>query len=107
VAETALSPASASEGCWSLPPLAELHWRSWGEDWVLFDNGSGQTLQLDALLAAAVMEIEQAPASLTDLQHRLPLLLERPLPDEFWPGLVQGLGFLVEQGLLRHSPHEA
>jgi PqqD family protein of HPr-rel-A system len=93
-------------GRWSLAPLAEFHWRYWGEDWVLFDNGSGQTVQIDALLAAALTELEQSPATLADLQQRLPLLLERSLPDEVWPGLVQGLDFLVEQGLLRHSPHE-
>ncbi|MGM9515319.1 HPr-rel-A system PqqD family peptide chaperone [Roseateles sp. DB2] len=97
------APALAS-GRWSLHPLAEFHWRCWGDDWVLFDNGSGQTLQLDALLTAALTELEQAPASLAELQQRLPRLLERPLPDEVWPGLAQGLGFLAEQGLLRHSP---
>lgn len=99
------APALAS-GRWSLHPLAEFHWRCWGDDWVLFDNGSGQTLQLDTLLAAALTELEQSPASLAELQQRLPLLLERPLPDEVWPGLAQGLGFLAEQGLLRHSAHE-
>ena len=94
-------------GRWCLAPLAEFHWRCWGEDWVLFDNGSGQTVQVDALLAAALTELEQAPATLTELQQRLPRLLERALPEEVWPGLVQGLGFLVDQGLLRHSLHEA
>jgi len=89
-----------------LHPLAEFHWRCWGDDWVLFDNGSGQTLQLDALLAAALTELEQSPASLAELQQRLPLLLERPLPPAVWPGLAQGLGFLAEQGLLTHSLHE-
>ncbi|MBB2487303.1 HPr-rel-A system PqqD family peptide chaperone [Mitsuaria sp. WAJ17] len=93
-------------GRWSLHPLAEFHWRCWGEDWVLFDKGSGQTLQLDALLVAALTELEQSPATLAELQQRLPLLLERALPAEVWPGLSQGLGFLVEQGLLRHSAHE-
>ncbi len=97
---------SLRRGRWSLPPLAEFHWRCWGEDWVLFDNGSGQTVQIDALLAAALTELEQSPASLAELQQRLPLLLERALPEEAWPGLVQGLDFLVEQGLLRHSLHE-
>jgi hypothetical protein len=73
---------------------------------VLFDNGSGQTLQLDTLTAAAVTELELAPATLDELRTRLPQLLERPLPHEAWLQLEQALGFLAEQGLLRHSLHE-
>ena len=46
---------------WRLNDLAQLHWRRWDDEWVVFDVGSGQTHQMDTLTAATVMTLEAGP----------------------------------------------
>lgn len=37
-----------------LNPLVELHWRQFGDDWVLFEATSGLTHQMDAVTSAVL-----------------------------------------------------
>lgn len=50
-----LKPANASGLSLRLNPLVELHWRQFGNDWVLFEATSGLTHQMDALTSAVLM----------------------------------------------------
>lgn len=34
-----------------LHPIAKLHWVTWNDEWVIFDETSGQTHQIDAVKA--------------------------------------------------------
>ena len=55
---------------WKINYLANLHWRHFDDECVVFDSGSGQTHQLSRLHAVTLMLIEGGPISsgeLTDL----------------------------------------
>lgn len=52
---------------WKLNEMASLSWRCWNDEWAVFDVGSGQTHQMDTLTAAALMIVEVAPASTSEL----------------------------------------
>ena len=68
----ALADAAAPEAViFRLNPLAALSWRSFGDEWVVFDAASGQTHQMDALHAAVLTTFEQAPTHLRGLLERL------------------------------------
>lgn len=51
--------------------MVSLHWRRWGDEFVLFDVGSGQTHQLPPITAAALMMLEAAPGDLAELSARV------------------------------------
>ena len=58
-----LTPAvSAGAPAWRLAPLVALHWRRWGDEWVVFDVGSGQTHKIDTLTAMTLMVLESGPS---------------------------------------------
>lgn len=44
-----------------LNPLVELHWRQFGDDWVVFEALSGQTHQMAGVTAAVLMCYETGP----------------------------------------------
>lgn len=56
---------------WQLSALVSLHWRCWDDEFVVFDAGSGQTHQLDALTASTLMMLELAASSLDELTTRV------------------------------------
>lgn len=47
---------------WRLHPLAELHWRGFDPEWVVYEAVSGQTASLNALAAAVLMCFEDRQA---------------------------------------------
>lgn len=49
---------------WALNPASGLHWRSWDDEWVVFDQGSGQTHLMHPVQAVALMQFD-ARASLS------------------------------------------
>lgn len=55
---------------WQIHPLAELHWRGWGGEWVAFERVSGHMRTCDALEAATLACLEGGPESL-DKIHAL------------------------------------
>ena len=68
----ALADAAAPEAViFRLNPLAALSWRSFGDEWVVFDAASGQTHQMDPLHAAVLTTFEQSPLTLPGLLERL------------------------------------
>ena len=56
---------------WRVKPLCSLHWRQWSDEWVMFDEGSGDTHRLDALSAVALMCIEASPCDLAELTRQV------------------------------------
>lgn len=56
---------------WQLNPLVALHWRCWDDEFVVFDDGSGQTHQLSPLTAASLMMLELASAEKSELVSRV------------------------------------
>lgn len=46
---------------WRLHPLAGLEWRPLGDEWVVFDNGSGLTHAMDPVRAAVLTCFEEQP----------------------------------------------
>ena len=68
---TSPDAATAEAVIFRLNPLAALSWRSFGDEWVVFDAASGQTHQMDALHAAVLTTFEQAPTHLRGLLERL------------------------------------
>jgi PqqD family protein of HPr-rel-A system len=63
---------------WRLNPACALRWRRWGDEWVVFDAGAGDTHQLDPVGAVALMCFEAAPRSLADLTAEVAAELELP-----------------------------
>ena len=61
----------ALESHWKLNALASLHWRQWEGEWVVFDEGSGQTHQMDTLTATALMAVDAFPISFQELESRV------------------------------------
>lgn len=43
---------------WRLNPKSSLHFRHWGNEWAVFDAGSGQTHEMDSVTAVALMYCE-------------------------------------------------
>lgn len=64
-------PATAESTYWRLPAGAELLWRSWGDEVVVFNSASGQTHLLDALSGAALKELEDYPKTITHLTNQM------------------------------------
>ena len=89
------------ESCWALANFSELLSSPMGEQWLVYDRGSGSTLVVDPMVAAL---LEALSAGRHCREELLALLAERfELPrdaalDEY---LQQSLQQLYRQGLIR------
>ena len=54
-----------------LGELTSLHWQRWGEEWVVFNEGSGQTILIDTLTAATLLILESGPSDRSDLEAQV------------------------------------
>lgn len=86
---------------WQLNELAVLHWRQWQDEWVIFDESSGQTLVADALMAACLMALEGGAVSLAELEAQVRDDLQWPTSEVLLPRVMTGLEFLSGLGLVR------
>jgi PqqD family protein of HPr-rel-A system len=50
---------------------SRLHWKAWGDEFVIFDEGSGDTHLLDPLAAEFLKVLEESPADVPGLARRL------------------------------------
>jgi PqqD family protein of HPr-rel-A system len=64
-----MSPAS--EPRWELAQGSQLHWKCWDDEFVVFDEGSGDTHLLDALAAEVLKALEDAPGDVPTLIARV------------------------------------
>jgi PqqD family protein of HPr-rel-A system len=53
-----------AEGC-------RLHWKAWDDEFVIFDEGSGDTHLLDPLAAEFLKVLEESPGEVPGLARRL------------------------------------
>jgi PqqD family protein of HPr-rel-A system len=78
--------------CWRLNSACTLTWQRWDDEWVVFDSGSGDTMQLDPLAAVTLMCLEAEPFSLSDLTAQIAAELDLPVGEP----LSAKLGFVLE-----------
>ena len=55
-----------------------LHWAAWNDEYVVFDEASGQTHQLDAVRAYILHLVSDRPQTLLDIVHALAELPAAP-----------------------------
>ncbi len=67
-----------ADAIWRLNPACALAWRRWGDEWVVFDSGAGDTHQLDPVAAVALLCFEAEPCSLAALSAEVAAELELP-----------------------------
>ena len=85
---------------WRLNELVDLSWRNWQDEWVVFDTGSGQTHQLDALTAATLMTIEAGDLQISELVSQVAETLNIDVNSELNNALQGILDRLVAADLI-------
>jgi len=63
---------------WRLNPKSALHFRRWGNEWVVFDVASGQTHEMDSISAVMLMHCEKGWIPLHDIVSGVTTDLELP-----------------------------
>ena len=58
---------------WQLSLLVVLHWRCWDNEWVVYNQGSGDTHLLDTFTACTLMALEEGAATPAQLLAQLDL----------------------------------
>ena len=61
---------------------SRLHWRRWGDEWVVYDSGSGQTHKLDRLTAVVLLTCEEGVVDPPGLVERVAQALAVDASDE-------------------------
>lgn len=89
---------------WVLNPVSGLHWRCWDDEWVVFDQGSGQTHLMNPVQAATLMQFDARPLSFEQLLDRVAADMST-LPHS---DLASAVSLAIEQllglGLLESEP---
>ena len=85
---------------WAINPKSLLHWRSFGDDWVVFDVASGQTHLLDVLSAAVLMSIQDGATELDTIPPLMQALGIEEVPESL-AGLRTAVSQLVTLGLVQ------
>ena len=67
---------------WTVPPESHLHWQSWGDEFVVYNSGSGDTHLLDPVAAEALQSLERQPVDLSELGRSVAEALEINLDDK-------------------------
>ncbi|MFG6442341.1 HPr-rel-A system PqqD family peptide chaperone [Roseateles sp. LKC17W] len=92
---------------WRLGGLTALRWRHLDGDWVIYDTGSGQTLAVDALMAAALMALESGCSGLADIEAQVCADLGVAADAGLRTQLQDGLAFFEQLGLVESLVGEA
>ena len=85
---------------WQLNKLTSLHWLQWEGEWAVFDEGAGQTHQMNTLTAATLMTLESGPVSLSQLATEVAAELAIPIGEELDYALSGILKNLETAGLI-------
>ena len=84
-------------------PAVGLHWRHWDPDWIVFDEASGNTHQLDELTACALLCLEEGPLHAESLVTEVAAATR--LPEEaINPALRGAMDQLTRLGLVDNVP---
>jgi PqqD family protein of HPr-rel-A system len=65
-------------GIWRVKPLCSFHWRRWGDEWLIFDEGSGDTHHMDGVSAVVLMCLDAAPCDLSELSEQVSVETDLP-----------------------------
>ena len=85
---------------WKVNSEFPLYWRSWGDEFVIYNSGSGDTHLLDPVAAEALQNLEQESADLSELVVRVATSLEIEPDTDFASYLEQLLSDLYKLGLI-------
>lgn len=85
---------------WRLNPASSVHYRHWGNDWVVFDVGSGQTHEMDSISAVALMYCENGWIRLPEIAAGVMSDLQLPKATCLSDALLRLLNQFTRQGLL-------
>lgn len=90
-----------SEPCWALARFSELLSSPMGEQWLIYDRGSGSTLAVDPMVAALLEALSAGRCCREDLLALLAERFELPRDAALDDYLQQSLQQLYRQGLIR------
>ena len=88
---------------WRLNPRSSLHYRNWGNEWAVFDVGSGQTHEMSTMPAVALMHCENGWIALPQIIAGVAADLDLP-PEAFSHSLQMALEQFESLGLLECIP---
>ena len=92
--------SGAASRLWKITDGCTLLWRTWDDESVVLNTGSGFTHVLDALSASALSSLQHEPATIDQLATRLKASLDSlVLPAELAEYLDSLMGRLGELGL--------
>ncbi len=85
---------------WRLGGRTSLHWQYFDGDWVIYDDGSGQTIAADPIMAASLMALESGCSTLAEIEAQVRQDLQSELGEDLSGQLATGLEFLSQLGLV-------
>lgn len=89
---------------WALNPASGLHWRCWDDEWVVFDQGSGQTHLMHPIQAATLMQFGAQPLSFEQLLDKVAADMPTIATSDLASALSLAIDQLVGLGLLESKP---
>jgi PqqD family protein of HPr-rel-A system len=92
--------ASFAQSGHRINSLLQLHWRPFGDEWVLFEAVSGHTHQMDTLTAVTLMMFAQTSVQLPELVSQVAAELELPVNQALSDTLSGILERLAAAGLI-------
>ena len=90
---------------WRIPPDLELHFRSWDEEFIVYNSGSGDTHLLTALAAEILLALQESPAAAADLSRRVAASFNTEPDPQFVLTLEKVLADLGGLGLAERIKH--
>ena len=85
---------------WRAVPDIKLHWIQWGDEYVVYNTGSGDTHVLDAVSALLVHQIKERSCTTAELTSGLETLLKIDVTSEVKQSLEDTLRHLDTLGLI-------
>jgi len=95
---------TSKEGtCWITVSDATLHWKTWGDECVVYNSGSGQTHVLDPIAVLLIRRINEGAVDSEELFCHISKLLDVPLSADVRTTLEATLWYLDELSLIEPS----
>ena len=91
---------------WRLNPVCQLKWRSWGNEYILYNSASGQTHLLNELGASALNLLSAGELSACNLRQTLAAKCDLADDSEFQSYIDNMLKSMDSLGLIEPVLHE-
>lgn len=88
---------------WQLLSGFRLRWQSWGDEYVVYHSGSGDTHLLDPIAAEVLKNLECASANTSELLDRISISLDIKADGDLAAMLEQLLSEFYKLGLIERS----